>query len=208
MSSEKISSREQYMNELKHALRRLPKEDFDAACAYFEEYFDEAGTENELLAMEDLGSPRQAARELIVSLAVKNSREPARTDVKKGFSSVWVGILAVFAAPIALPLAFAAVLVVASLGLSVFLILLSVALCGAAAVLCGILSVVAGAIYLFQAPGDALANIGMGLMCLGVGVILIPAIYDLSRKVLKGLIGLLGKLVKKFAKGGKRDEEK
>ena len=208
MSSEKISSREQYMNELRHELRRLPKEDFDAACAYFEEYFDEAGEKNEIQAMEDLGSPRQAARELIVSLAVKNSREPAKTDVKKGFSSVWVGILAVFAAPIALPLAFAAVLVVASLGLALFLVLLSVGLCGAAAVLCGILSVVSGGIYLFQSPGDALSNIGMGLMCLGAGVVLLPAVYDLSRKVLKGLIGLFGKLVKKFAKGGQSPEEK
>lgn len=208
MSSEKISSREQYMNELRHELRRLPKEDFDAAAAYFEEYFEEAGAENEAQAMEDLGCPRQAARELIVSLAVKNSREPAKADVKKGFSSVWVGILAIFAAPIALPLAFAVVLVVASLGLSLFLVLLSVVLCGAAAAFCGILSIITGGIYLFQAPGDAVANIGLGLLFLGAGVILIPAAYDLSRKVLKGLIGIFGKMVKKFAKGGKRHEEK
>ncbi|MBO5486323.1 MAG: DUF1700 domain-containing protein, partial [Eubacterium sp.] len=54
-------NREEYMKLLKRRLRKLPKEDFNKAIAYFEEYFDEAGAERETEAIEDLGSPEEAA---------------------------------------------------------------------------------------------------------------------------------------------------
>ena len=37
----------EYMKILARSLRRLPKEDYDRAIEYFEEYFAEAGPENE-----------------------------------------------------------------------------------------------------------------------------------------------------------------
>ncbi len=109
-----------HMNErCEHELRRLPKEDFDAACAYFEEYFDEAGEKNEIQAMEDLGSPRQAARELIVSLAVKNSRGAVENRCQKRlFLRLGGGFWQCLRRPLPCPWLFAAVLVVASLGLA------------------------------------------------------------------------------------------
>lgn len=38
-------NKEQYMKVLKKRLRRLPKEDYNRAVEYFEEYFAEAGRE-------------------------------------------------------------------------------------------------------------------------------------------------------------------
>ena len=54
-------NKQEYMNQLKERLRRLPKEDFARAVEYYEEYFAEAGEENEAKAIEDLGSPQEAA---------------------------------------------------------------------------------------------------------------------------------------------------
>lgn len=54
----------EYMKILSKKLRRLPKEDYARAIEYFEEYFEEAGPENEQQAIQDLGSPEEAAREL------------------------------------------------------------------------------------------------------------------------------------------------
>ena len=61
-------TRNEYMEQLKKYLKRLPKEDYDNAIEYFSEYFDEAGPENEQQVMEELGQPREAARELLLNL--------------------------------------------------------------------------------------------------------------------------------------------
>lgn len=61
-------TRNEYMEQLKKYLKRLPKEDYDNAIEYFSEYFDEAGPENEQQVMENLGEPKEAARELLLNL--------------------------------------------------------------------------------------------------------------------------------------------
>lgn len=44
-------TKSEYMKKLSYSLRRLPKEDFNQAIDYFEEYFAEAGEENEQQAI-------------------------------------------------------------------------------------------------------------------------------------------------------------
>ena len=66
-------TKKEYMKKLAYQLRRLPKEDFDKAMDYFEEYFEDAGIENEQKAIEDLGAPEEAASALILDLAQENS---------------------------------------------------------------------------------------------------------------------------------------
>ena len=61
-------TRNEYMEQLKRYLRRLPKEDYENAVEYFSEYFDEAGPENEQQMMKDLGDPKEAAREVLLNL--------------------------------------------------------------------------------------------------------------------------------------------
>ncbi len=63
------------MKSLEHGLRRLPKEDYDRAISYFEEYFEDAGSENEEQAIEDLGSPALAADQIIRDFAVENAQK-------------------------------------------------------------------------------------------------------------------------------------
>ena len=97
-------TKKEYMKKLAYQLRRLPKEDFDKAMYYFEEYFEDAGIENEQKAIDDLGAPEEAASALILDLAQENAVKPPKT-MKRRFSALWIAILALFAAPIALPLA-------------------------------------------------------------------------------------------------------
>lgn len=106
-------TKSEYMKKLSYSLRRLPKEDFNQAIDYFEEYFAEAGEENEQQAIEDLGSPEDAAKELIMNLAEKNMEQPPKT-VKHSFKAVWIGILGICAAPIALPIALSLICVIAA----------------------------------------------------------------------------------------------
>ena len=97
-------TKSEYMKILSHRLRRLPKEDYYRAIEYFEEYFAEAGPGHEEEAIQDLGNPEEAANALIVDFAAQSVEEPPKS-VKKGLSAVWIAVLAVFAVPVALPVA-------------------------------------------------------------------------------------------------------
>ena len=52
-------NKSEYMKILTHELRRLPKEDYYRAVDYFEEYFAEAGPENE-----DQAPPKEKIEDL------------------------------------------------------------------------------------------------------------------------------------------------
>lgn len=187
---------------MSYSLRRLPKEDFNQAIDYFEEYFAEAGEENEQQAIEDLGSPEDAAKELIMNLAEKNMEQPPKT-VKHSFKAVWIGILGICAAPIALPIALSLICVIAAVIVSVFcvfagLFLTAVTLAGAA-----VIGVIGGAALLIQSLPDGLATLGFSLCCGAVGIMSVYGIFCFLKWLLYKVAQLLGKIMK----GGKKNEK-
>lgn len=200
MESRVKMNREIYMKSLRSRLSKLPKEDLDMAMEYFREYFEEAGPENEAQAIEDLGTPQQAAEQIIMDLAAKNSEEASKADVKRSFSAVWIGILAVFAAPIALPLAFALVVVVGSVGLALAAVFASLVLAGAVIVAAAAVTIVLGAIMIFQSPANAAATMGAGFLCMGVGLVICPFAISLTKGCMQLLVRIFGKMVKRFAR--------
>ena len=190
-------NRDEYMKCLTHRLRRLPKEDFDKAISYYTEYFEEAGPENEAQAIHDLGSPELAADQIIRNIAAENAKEPIK-DARHGFYAVWIGILAVFAAPIGIPLALTLgilaltfVFLILVLIFCVFVVTISVAV---SAIPC----IVVGVWMLFTSFADGMATIGIGLIGLGIGSWLIVASVALG----KGTLHLMTRLFGRVAKGG------
>lgn len=194
-------TRADYMKILANNLRRLPKEDFNKAMEYFDEYFDDAGPENEQNAIYDLGAPEEAARELIVDLAVKNAEKPPKT-VKKGVSAIWIGILGVFAAPIALPIALLLATLVLTLIITVLACVLSLFVIAISVIATGIVGFILGAIVIFTAFTDGLTTIGLSLCALGLGLVFTYGSFLLCRWSLRKLSGLLGRI----SKGGKKHE--
>ena len=76
-------TRKEYMEQLRKYLKRLPKEDYENAIEYFSEYFDEAGPENEQQVMEELGEPKEAARELLLNLLQESVGDGKTVPEKK-----------------------------------------------------------------------------------------------------------------------------
>lgn len=194
-------NKEEYMKTLAHKLRRLPKEDYDTAMEYFEEYFAEAGPEREQQAIEDLGTPDEAAKELIMDLAERNVNEPPKT-VKKGFHAVWIGILGVCAAPIALPLALALVAIVFAIVITVLAVLFSLFLTAVCLAAAGIVGVIGGAALLFHTFADGIATIGLSIFILGAGTLFVYGSFCLCRWFLKKISQSLGTVTK----GGRNHE--
>lgn len=115
-------NRKEYLQKLEKQLKHLPKEDFQDTLDYFNEYFDEK--ENDEQAIQELGSPKEAAREILANLYDKERIE----DKPNTSNMVWLTILAILAAPIGVPLAITLVALFITLLLiifSLFLLLIS-----------------------------------------------------------------------------------
>lgn len=92
----------EYLKQLEKYLRKLPQSDYEDAMEYFTEYFADAGPENEQAVIKELGTPKQAAAELMRNLLDKkvDEREAMEKEEKQkrktaGASIVWM-ILALF----------------------------------------------------------------------------------------------------------------
>lgn len=195
-------NRMEYMERLEKKLKRLPKEDYDKAISYFEEYFEEAGPENEAQAIEDLGAPEMAADQIIRDFAQVYASRPEK-NVKKSFSGVWVAVLALFAAPIGLPLALAfgcvglaLVVVVAAVLFSVFAVTISFVLIAVPGILVSIW-------LLFTSPLNGIATLGLVLITAGIGIWAAIGCVALCR----GFLHLATRVFGKAARGGRGHEK-
>nr|WP_294491394.1 DUF1700 domain-containing protein [uncultured Mediterraneibacter sp.] len=194
-------TKNEYMKVLSHKLRRLPKDDYYKAIEYFEEYFAEAGPEHEEEAIEDLGSPQDAAKALIVDLAAQNAKEPPKT-FKKGISAVWIAILAVFAAPIAIPLAISIVIVIGALVISLGIVILSLIFSAVGIAAAGVFSIIGGIILMFQSFADGLCCLGLGLFSTGIGILFVYG----SILFFKWVIRKISVSLSRLTKGGHKNE--
>ena len=112
-------NRDKYLNELDRYLKRLPQRDYESAVSYFREYFEDAGEENEQQVMAELGTPKEAAAEVLRNLLSESQGELQRETGKRRRvgDNVKMAVLAVLAAPIGVPLAVASIAMIISIAL-------------------------------------------------------------------------------------------
>ncbi len=129
---------------------------------------------------------------------MENAREPVK-NVKHGLSAVWIGILAIFAAPFAIP----TVLILGVLGfvivLTVLIFLLCIFILTISAAVSAIPCIVVGIWMLFTSFADGVATLGLGLIGLGIGILLVMGSIALGKSVLRIMTRILGQI----AKGGR-----
>ena len=212
-------NRETYLKELKKYLKRLPEDDYKNAMEYFTEYFEEAGPDHEAEAIRELGSPREAAAELLSALIDEKTGASSSTGDKgqshryrsgdpipQGRRSnsplriLLIVCLAIFAAPVALPLAASAfVLLLAGVAIVVSVVF-CIFICSVSMVLVGIYSVIrAFALLTVSLPGFLVIT-GGGLLSVGLGCLLFIASLFLCKWFITWLVRLIQKMI------GKRKE--
>ena len=100
-------SREEYLNQLHKYLRKLPRQEYEDAMEYFTEYFQETDEEGTAELMKELGTPKEAARDLMANLLDKKIEDhqnyeadgQTRAEQKgSGKHVVWIALLVLFAA--------------------------------------------------------------------------------------------------------------
>ncbi len=184
-------TKKEFLDDLNKRLKRLPEQERSDAIKFYEEYFDEAGAENEQKVIAELRSPAHIASKILFEYAEKEAssvkvfkkKEDRKSDsAKDGVKAVWFTILGIFAAPIAIPLAiaFAIVVVALSIGLVALIFGLIIGSC---------VLVLKAFILLFVDPASALLLVGLMLLAIGIT----RALYD----VVKWVIQSISKFVRK-----------
>ncbi|MBP5186223.1 MAG: DUF1700 domain-containing protein, partial [Clostridiales bacterium] len=90
-------TKETYLQELRKGLKILPHYDRDEAVEFYEEYFDEAGIENEAKVIEELGEPKILAKKILVDVVDRKYEETMAAANAESSSNA----MAVIPAPVA-----------------------------------------------------------------------------------------------------------
>lgn len=211
-------TRQEYMEQLKKYLKRLPKEDYENAIEYFSEYFDEAGPQKEQQVMKELGEPKEAARELLLNLlqeSVENDQDiveekaavqpEAASGGKKRSPGkiILLAILLLCASPVSLALLVGVLAVLLAVVVTATAVIFSLGITSIAATAGGIVTVGFGATLVLKSAAAACMMIGGGFLMAGIGILAgVLTIY-----ICKWCANGIGRLVNRFVRKKVRKDE-
>lgn len=191
-----MMSKEKFINELRSKLRRLPKEEVDNVIAYYLDYFEDAGKDEEEVVKE-LDSPSTIASQILADYAFSPDTEEKKTSSLNKISLI---VLSIFAAPIALPLAFAFVMVLFAMLIVVVALIFSFGAVAVALFASGIAAFVAGILVFFQGPATGIFYIGVGLIVIALGIFagigikaLVPNVFSVIRNMTTSFLSKFNK---------------
>lgn len=189
-------TRTEYLAELQNQLRKLPQDDFQEAMDYFTEYFDEAGPENETQVIADLGSPKEAASEILGRL-LEDKIEIEDKKPKHYAKIIWLTILSILAAPAALPILFAIIALVLALLFAIGAIIFSLILLGVSFFANGCYVLIDSFSYLATSINSTILSFGMGLIMIGGSLLSIFLGVEACAALIRGGAVLIQKLLKR-----------
>ncbi len=173
---------DEYLRQLSKYLKKLPKADYDDAMEYFTEYFAETDENEAKKLMDELGTPKEAACDIISNILEKKIDEKKQADSEKKqvdsdkksvFGVLWIALLAIFALPVATPLLISGLIVMFCVLLCVVLAVLCVFLFGVCAAIAGMAVIARAIVTMKLSISSAIMLSGLGLAAIGVGIIIV-----------------------------------
>lgn len=226
-------TRAEFMRELERLLADIPESERTEALQYYNDYFDDAGAENELRVLVELGSPYDVAKSIkkglnsgekpeeeaachteaqntantpYIPYTTETAYESKEKEDKKripGWAWIFIGIGLVFAAPFI----FAVAITVISILFAAFCVLVSLVLgFGGAAIgllVAGVGLLIAGLVDILL-PGVGIILLGAALICFAVGTLMVMLVVLLAGVVIPACAKLVSKACKKIF--GKREK--
>lgn len=217
-----------FMAQLKRLLTDLPESDRNDAIAYYNDYFDEAGPENESQIIQELGSPGKVAATIKAGMISAGNKaeytetgyqdartketeqvmvEQYRDPQQKRGAGKWalIVILIIFASPVILGVGgglFGAIIGILSgiFGLVVGMLGGSVGF-----LVAGIAGIVTGIVETFTNPAAGLVMMGGGMLSLALTLLLgsfgIWLLFRVFPKCFRGCVSLVSRIFHR-GKGG------
>jgi len=115
-------------------------------------------------------------------------------------------ICALFAAPVLLPLAFAALITAAALAVAVVVVTLVLLITGIICIIAGVISLIVALVKILIAPAAAMVAIGIGLVSIGAGILLVLVMGWILVKAFPGCFRSCAGLCRRLlvGKGGRQ----
>ena len=214
-------SRKAFMARLDELLADITEAEKEEALSYYEEYFEDAGPENEEEVIQSLGSPEKVAATIKAGLS-ENAQEEgefsetgytnsyydvkdevATINKRKGLGGIGTGgwviilILCLFALPILGPLLLGVLGKIFGLLVAVAAVIFAVLVTGIALVVAAVAMVAAGFATLFATPLVGVALIGAALLVAGIGILIAILGFWVVTKVIPPLFRGLVELIRK-----------
>ncbi|MGI3100599.1 DUF1700 domain-containing protein [Companilactobacillus alimentarius] len=210
MSNRAIDS---YIDEFKIYLHQLSESEQNDVVEFYQEYLTDAKLTSTDAIINKLGTPKNLARKVLADYSIKMSEENYQhvndgrltnnERFKKNIAMIGLVILALMASPIALPIAFVVILMLAlTVALGIFLVL-SFLFLVAASVIGGIGAIFMGFSVIFQSFATTVFYLGVGLVILGIDFFLIPIIIALFKWFFSVIVIFFRWLGKKLLYGRK-----
>lgn len=211
-------NRIQYMTELASYLQDIPEAERKDAMQYYNDYFDEAGEENEEQVIAEFGSPAKVAENIKADLKGKTDeeyqeyRETGYTDTRfeqneppaqrtygqqenqtpprtsKLLKIILIIAIAVVAAPVVLPIALGILGVVIAVVVALFMVFVALVIASIAVLISGIAVIGVGIAAIIPELAVGLALVGSGLVVTVLGLIATVASVKLCIVVFPGII--------------------
>lgn len=195
----------EYLAQLERRLRALPKNERSDAVDYYRGYFEDAG-EDGTAAIERLGSPAEVAAVIVAQYATGDTPKTEKLE-RRGLSIVWAVILAIFAAPIGLPIAAALVVVALSLLIVVLSVLFVLGASALGLTVGGVGGFVFGVIALFYDIPLALLTAGAALTMLGIGILFAKLTAVMATRGFRSIARFIGKAIMRKDKEKERIQQ-
>lgn len=192
-------TRTEYIAKLTKYLRKLPQKDYEEALEYFMEYFEESGPENEAQVIAELGTPKEAAHEVISRLLDEKIIED-KSSLRNKTTILWIAILAVLASPVALPILLFFLAMIMTLLMIIFAVIVTALALTFALLISGVYTFFTSFSLLSVSLASTLFGGGLGLMMLGGALLLLLISFEICKLIVKLITLLIKWLIKKGRK--------
>ena len=193
-------TRTEYLNQLEAYLMKLPQADRIEAMDYFKELFDDAGPEGEEDLIASLGSPKEAAHDVLTTLLDKKINE--ENSSKNNRQVLQIAILALLAAPIGIPVGIGLLMAIIGIFIAAVSVLLAFFAVSAAGLILGGVLLFESFYVLAESTSAFILIFGGGLLAIGASSLVLLATSYVARFF--GLLIL--RLIQWILNRGKRGE--
>ena len=189
----------EYIAKLTKYLRKLPQQDYEEAIEYFMEYFEEDGPENEARVIAELGTPKEAAHEVISRLLEEKIVED-KSSLRNKTTILWIAILAVLASPVALPILLFFLAMIVTLLMIIFAVIVTALALTFALLISGVYTFFTSFSLLSVSLASTLFGGGLGLLMFGGALLLLLISFEICKLIVKLIALLIKWLIKKGRK--------
>ena len=196
----------EYLTALRKALSVLPEDERENAMRYYQDYFLDAGAENEQKVIEELGDPNLLAAAILRDYGGMTTTNIPKTQKSRRGWPVWlvvlIGICAVIGAPVVGALGIGGIALILGLIIGVIALVFGGAVALAAlplALLVGGVALCVVAVFaITKGIASFIATLGLGLVVLAVGGLIALLVIKLITGLSTPVFSLIGSIMNWF----------